>query len=73
MYNACRCTCRAHDCGTQHIISYGTWDGDLQAVNGSIVLITTAIVQSEPTPSLVVEKPVHKAGSAPGESGKDSK
>lgn len=73
MYNTCRCTCRAHNCGTQHIISYGTWDGDLQAVNGSIVLVAAAILHSDSTPSLVVEKPVHKAGSAPGESSKDPK
>ena len=70
MYNACRCTCRAHNCETQHIISYGIWDGDL---HGSIVLVAAAILLSELTPSLAVEKPVHKAGSAPGESGKDSK
>ena len=68
-----RCTCRANNYGTQHIISYGAWDGDLQPCNGSIVIVAAAIVQSDSTPSLVVEKPIPKARSAPGESRNDPK
>ena len=48
-------------------------NGSRVVCNGSIVLVAAAILQSEPTPSLVVEKPVTQGGKHPGESSKDSK